>query len=838
MSALDAARSIGVSERTIRRAIAVGKLPATKHGGVYRISPDDLTRFRLFMDTPDSATDVDLSQVSLMPGRMPYPPTPLIGREAERADASSLLLKEGVRLVTLTGPGGVGKTHLALQVAADIADRFDDGACFVDLSPIRDPDLVLPRIAQAIGVQVAGRHDAGEAIAAFLSPRQLLLLLDNCEQVLDAAPRIAELVAACPALQVLATSRAPLRLRCEHRLPVPPLAVPASLDGPPDLMLQNASVRLFLERARAVQPQLVPDDGELRTIVEICQRLDGLPLAIELAAGWSAQLSLVTLLERLSDRLRLLRDGPRDLPSRQRTMRDTIAWSYDLLAPEEQALFRRLAVFVDGFDLEAAYAITDAPATDVVDRIGALVEQNLLRLVEHAGEGERFALLETVREFAWKQVQEQGETEEVRRKHAEYYLDLAERIESVIYSAKMRRCLDRLEMEYPNCRAALTFFIDAGCASQELRLAAMLSEFWSYRGELSEGIAALCGAIDRGQGAPPAFRAKAMTELAFLNLIAGAYEQAEFFSSSSISLLRQNGNVYRLTEALFVRASILGIDDSRRPEAIALLREAVNLVRDDESALNIYSCAMGALGWELVKAGEQERGMATIHQALPMIRAIGLHFQFGMALLRIGRLDQLAGKTRQAASRYGESLVALRESGIVSAAGFTLADLASLVSAYGTPYATARLLGMIRAIGERTGALFDGDSPGLLDRVDRETRSALGRDYLGAIEAGYSLPFVEALAEAIAMAEALATGKSIRTRDKRAPGTLRSSIQLSEREHEILTLLADRYSAPEIAGMLFISVRTVENHTASIYNKLGVNSRRAATAAAAQQGLL
>jgi non-specific serine/threonine protein kinase len=750
-----------------------------------------------------------------------------------------LLLKEGVRLVTLTGPGGVGKTHLALQVAADIADRFDDGACFVDLSPVRDPDLVLLRIAQSIGVEIAGRHSVSEAITAFLSPRQLLLLLDNCEQVLDAASRIAEIIAACPALQVLATSRAPLWIRSEHRLPVPPLDVPASLAGAPDIMLQNESVRLFLERARAVQPQLVPDDGELRAIAEICQRLDGLPLAIELAAGWSARLSPVTLLEHLSDRLRLLRDGPRDLPSRQRTMRDAIAWSYDLLAPEEQALFRRLAVFVDGFDLEAAQAITDAPAIDVVDRIGALVEQNLLHQVEHVGKRERLASLETVREFAWQQVQEQGETEDVRRRHAEYFLDLAERIEAGInYGADMRGCLERLEIEYPNCRAALTFFIHAGSASQELRLAGMLSEFWNFRGQLSEAITALSGAIDRGKDAPAGFRARAMNELAFIYFATGDYEQAEFLSTSAIPLARQDGDVRRLAQALFVLAHVVGIDDSRRDEAISLLLEAVNLVRDHEPPLDIYSSVLATLGWELVKAGERVRGMAIVQQALALFRASGIHLEIGMTLLRIGRLDQQAGETRQAAARYGESLVALRESGVILAAGFALADLAGLVSASGKPYATARLLGMIRAIGERTGGLFDGDSPGLLDRVDRETRSALGRDYLIAIEAGYSLPFAEALAEAIAMAEALATGKSIRPQGKRSPGAPRSSIQLSEREHEILTLLADRYSAQEIADLLFISVRTVENHTASIYNKLGVNSRRAATATAAQQGLL
>jgi predicted ATPase len=286
------------------------------------------------------------------------PRTPLVGRTAEVTSARALLLDASAALVTLTGPGGVGKTRLAVAIADDVAVSFADGVVFVDLAPIRDPALVLPTIAAALDVRDAGELPLPATLAAVLKPRQLLLLLDNFEQVLEAAPAIASLLASCPALQVLATSRAPLHLRCEHTFPVSPLALPADVAAPAAALIQIDAVALFLQRALAVDPNFVPTDDELGAITESCRRLDGLPLAIELAAARLNVLSPTSLLAHLSERLRLLTGGARDLPDRQRTMSDAIAWSYDLLAPAEQQMFRRLAVFVGGFTLDAVEAVS------------------------------------------------------------------------------------------------------------------------------------------------------------------------------------------------------------------------------------------------------------------------------------------------------------------------------------------------------------------------------------------------------------------------------------------------------------------------------------------------
>nr|MBA3377977.1 protein kinase [Chloroflexia bacterium] len=356
LSAHDAARIAGVSERTIRRAIARGGLPATKHAGVYFIYIYYLVRYR------SRGVDHDIPAPRPVLSALPSLPASLIGRAEECAAARGLVLRNGVRLVTLTGPGGVGKTSLALQIATEIAGVFHDGAFFVDLSAVRDARLVLPGIAQAIGVRHTGQRALEETIVTFLGARELLLVLDNCEQVIEAAPQIAALIAACPALHILATSRIPLRLRSEYRLVVEPLPVPTSALQPADVLAQSDAIRLFLERARAVYPALATTDRDLQTIASICQRLDGLPLAIELAAAWSELLTPQELLAQLSDRMRRPGGGPRDLPDRQRTVWETIAWSYDLLATAEQDLFRHLAVFVDRFDLDAAIAIAGLPS--------------------------------------------------------------------------------------------------------------------------------------------------------------------------------------------------------------------------------------------------------------------------------------------------------------------------------------------------------------------------------------------------------------------------------------------------------------------------------------------
>ncbi|MGH2602932.1 MAG: ATP-binding protein, partial [Dehalococcoidia bacterium] len=457
---------------------------------------------------------------SRVAGALPWPRTDLIGRERELAAMRSLLLDRAVPLLTLTGPGGVGKTRLALAIAHEVGASFSDGTVFVNLTPMSDPDLVLAAIALSLGVRDAGDRPLLEQVVAYLKPKQLLLVLDNCEHVLAAAPSLADLLAACPAVQIVATSRAPLRIQAEHLFPVPPLALPdpARSASSGDLAT-TAAVALFVERGRAIDTGFALTEANAAAIAGICLRLDGLPLALELAAARLRLLSPQALLALLSRRLTLLTDGARDLPARQRTLRDAIAWSYELLTSEARHLLRQLAVFAGAFDLAAAAAVVGADESAILAELTALVDQSLIQRVGSAEGGVRFGMLETIREFALERLRDADEEVAARRAHALYFLEFAERVEAVLYGPDMRQWLDRMGEAWPDLQAALASYIEAGDTLGELRLAAMMSEFWSYRGHLPEGIAALIHALERNRNAPPGPLARGLSELAFLRYI-------------------------------------------------------------------------------------------------------------------------------------------------------------------------------------------------------------------------------------------------------------------------------------------------------------------------------
>jgi predicted ATPase/class 3 adenylate cyclase len=429
------------------------------------------------------ATFPPLRTLDVRPNNLPRQPTPFFGREREVAAVVELLRRDDVQLLTLTGPGGTGKTRLGLQAAANLLDDFADGVFFVSLAALTDPGLVPSAIAEVLGIREESERPLIDQLRDVLAAKHLLLLLDNVEHLLGATPIVATFLTHCPGLKLLATSRAPLHLRAERQSPVPPLALPALGSAQdPDALARSEAVQLFVERAQATKPDFALTPGNVATVGEIVRRLDGLPLAIELAATRVKLLSPASLLLRLEERLPLLTGGGSDAPARQHTLRATISWSHDLLSPGEQALFRRLSVFVGGCTIAATEeVVTPTGDLNVLEGLATLIDQSLLRQTEDAHGESRVDMLETIRAYAVERLVESGEELAVRTAHAAYYLALAESAEAELSGPEQSAWLDRLASDHANLRAALTRSIEAGAAETGLRLATALVPFWVAR---------------------------------------------------------------------------------------------------------------------------------------------------------------------------------------------------------------------------------------------------------------------------------------------------------------------------------------------------------------------
>jgi predicted ATPase/DNA-binding XRE family transcriptional regulator len=614
---------------------------------------------------------------------LPFPPTALLGREQEVAQALGLVQERRVRLLTVTGPGGVGKTRLALEIAHHLRAGFADGLAWIDLTVLRDPTLVPQTVAQALGLHEQADRPFSEQVRAFLQDKQCLLLLDNFEQVLSAADFVADLLVSCPRLQVLVTSRAPLHLRAEQQLVLTPLTPAAAVD-------------LFRERAQRVQPHL---DVAEPSVAAICEQVDRLPLAIELAAAHVRVLSLPELAEHLSDRLRFLRGGARDLPERQRTMQEAIAWSYHLLPPAQQRWFRRLSIFVGGCQLIAAVAICWGEESITSDEalltIAALVDASLIQVEIKGDTPLRYSMLEVVREYAAEQLRAAGEEEDSQRRHAEYYAALAEEAERIGSGQRSRE--GHLERESANGRAALDWAYERGEVALGLRLATWFGRFWIARGQMSEGNLWLerMLALDEAsatQGASSAVRSRALYRAAQLTMHLGRRDRAFVLAQEALTQARRTGDQTDISNALALLGSIV-LARGAEEEAATYFTESYAAAQRAKDAGDPHqiSLALLNLGELARKQGEAARATAFLEEALAYVRAIDMTWGIANNLTLLGHLARGQQDYEGAKVRYRESLVLYHRLGNATYTAWCLEGIAAVACAQGSYQHATRL---------------------------------------------------------------------------------------------------------------------------------------------------